>query len=273
MTKNISLSASGISRRKKQSVVATFSYASGMKLWDAHRCKPHYASGRKDVTFYEMALPASAPDSLKNYQAFFDAWNGAESRKDASMGHKYIVALPRELSREQQVEVVRTFIYENFTKFGYPALYAIHSGKADEHPKPGSIPAVEKHEDNPHVHIITAARRVDKHGFQATKVAGRVTYKREFLLNLRKNWANLLNATFERLALDTRFDYRSYKEQGIDRLPTRHIGPRAMALEMKAVKTTVGAQHQEIIQQNTQREAQRTRDVGREYVEELELER
>lgn len=272
MVRNISLCPSGISRRKQQSAVASFAYASGLKLRDAYKGKTYYASGRKDVTFYELLLPASAPEGLKDFQAFFDAWNEAETRKDASMGHKYIIALPRELSREQQVEVVRAFIQENFVKFGYPALYAIHSGKADEHPKPDNILALEKREDNPHVHIVTAARKVDEHGFQATKLEGRATYRKEFLLDLRKSWTKHLNTTFERLGLETRFTYRSYKDRGLDQLPTPHIGPKAMALEMRGVKTAIGDRYREVIQLNAERKAQRTFDANREYVEDLERE-
>lgn len=273
MLESISLSAFGISRGQGQSVVAAFAYASGQKFRDSRTGKTHYSSGRTDVISRGLILPPSAPRGFEDLQTFFDAWNQAEKRKDASMGHKYIIALPNELSTEQQVEVVREFIRKNFTKTGYPALYAVHSGKASEHLKPASIEAAGQREDNPHVHIIASARKVDEHGFQATKLDGRATYKRAFLLALRRSWADHLNATFERLGLETRVDHRSYKERGIDRIPTAHIGPKAMALEMCGKETAVGDRHRNTIQHNHAREVQRPRDAGYDKTAELELER
>lgn len=274
MLHTISLRATGVSRGKGQSVVSACVYAFNQTLRDSYNGKTYYASGRSDVISCGLVLPPSASKAFENRQAFFDAWNLAEKRKDASMGHQYIIALPNELSAGQQVEVIREFIHENFTKAGYPALYAIHSGKADEHLKPTGIEAVHKNrEDNPHVHIIVAARKVDEHGFQATKLDGRATYKREFLLTLRKSWADHLNATFERLGLELRVDHRSYKDRGIDQIPTPHIGPKAMALEMRGVKTAVGDRYRDVIRQNRMREAQRPRTTDREIAVEATLER
>lgn len=273
MLTTISLFSSNVSRKQGGSAVGAYSYASGQKFRDSHTGITYYSSGRTDVISYGLILPPSAPKSFEDPQLFFDAWNQAEKRKDASMGHKHRIALPNELSAEQQVEVVMEFIHKNFTKAGYPALYAFHSGKADEHVKPASIEAPHQREDNPHVHIIASARKVDEHGFQATKLDGRATYKREFLLALRKSWADHLNATFERLGLEVRVDYRSYKDREIDQLPTPHIGPKAMALEMRGVKTAVGDRYRNTIQRNRMREAQRLRNADYERTAELELER
>lgn len=273
MLTTISLSSSNVSSRQGGGAVGAYSYASGQKFRDSRTGKTYYSSGRTDVASCGLILPPSAPKGLEDPQTFFDAWNQAEKRKDASMGHKYIIALPNELSAEQQVEVVMEFIHENFTEAGYPALYAIHSGRADEHVKPASIEATRQREDNPHVHIIASARKVDEHGIQATKLDGRSTYKRAFLLALRKSWADHLNAMFERLGLEIRVDHRSYKDRGIDRIPTAHIGPKAMALEMRGEKTTVGDRYRNAIQQNRVREVQRPRDAGYDKTAELEVER
>ena len=273
MLTTISLSSSNVSRRQGGGTVGAYSYASGQKFRDSRTGKTYYSSGRTDVISRGLILPPSAPRGFEDLQTFFNAWNQAEKRKDASMGHKYIVALPNELSAEQQTEVVRAFIHKNFTEAGYPVLYTIHSGKASEHLKPASIEAAGQREDNPHVHIIASARKVDEHGFQATKLDGRATYKRAFLLALRRSWADHLNATFERLGLETRVDHRSYKERGIDRIPTAHIGPKAMALEMCGKETAVGDRHRNTIQHNHAREVQRPRDAGYDKTAELELER
>ena len=49
----------------------------------------------------------------------------------------------------------------------------------------------------------------------------------------RKDLADTINATNEQLGITLHWEHRSFKEQGIDREPTIHIGAVANALERK----------------------------------------
>lgn len=49
----------------------------------------------------------------------------------------------------------------------------------------------------------------------------------------RKDLADTINATNEQLGIAVHWEHRSFKEQGIDREPTIHIGAVANALEYK----------------------------------------
>jgi len=46
----------------------------------------------------------------------------------------------------------------------------------------------------------------------------------------RRDLADTINATNERLGIAVHWEHRSFKEQGIDREPTIHIGAVANAL-------------------------------------------
>jgi len=53
----------------------------------------------------------------------------------------------------------------------------------------------------------------------------------------RKDLVDTINATNEQLEIAVHWEHRSFKEQGIDREPTIHIGTVANALERKGIQT------------------------------------
>ena len=66
----------------------------------------------------------------------------------------------------------------------------------------------------------------------------------------RKDLADTINATNEQLGIAVYWEHRSFKEQGIDREPTIHIGAVANALERKGIQTERGNINREIIKRN-----------------------
>ncbi len=51
----------------------------------------------------------------------------------------------------------------------------------------------------------------------------------------RKYLVDTINATNEQLGIGVHWEHRSFKEQGIDKGPTIHIGATANALERKGI--------------------------------------
>ena len=66
----------------------------------------------------------------------------------------------------------------------------------------------------------------------------------------RKDLADTINAANEQLGIALHWEHRSFKEQGIDREPTIHIGAIANALERKGIQTGRGNINREIIKNN-----------------------
>lgn len=67
------------------------------------------------------------------------------------------------------------------------------------------------------------------------KIAGE-----DFIPHLRNRFADITNAVLAERGIERRYDARSYKDMGIDRTPTEHLGTRAAALEAIGVSTVVG---------------------------------
>ena len=66
----------------------------------------------------------------------------------------------------------------------------------------------------------------------------------------RKDLADTINTVNEQLGVAVHWEHRSFKEQGIDREPTVHIGAVANALECKGIQTDRGNINREIIRHN-----------------------
>ncbi|MCM1175878.1 MAG: MobA/MobL family protein [Blautia sp.] len=77
----------------------------------------------------------------------------------------------------------------------------------------------------------------------------------------RRDLADTINAANEKLGLAVRWEYRSFKEQGIDREPTIHIGAIANALERKGRLDlpTVSGKHLRRISKREVRQQGRTK--------------
>ena len=250
MIKTNIVRADGISRGAGQSVAGHLAYCTGRAYRDSYYGKKAYGEKRADLVFDELLLPSQAPAALREYQAFLDAWNASEKHPRALMAHKYILALPNELDAAEWIGLARSYAQEMFVSRGFPVFYAIHRGLASEHPKPESIQAGGTREDNPHVHLLAAFRQVGENGFLDTKYAGRTTYGKDFLRQVRQNWCACVNRSYERQGVDVRFVEGAYRNGLMAGLPTKHIGPYAMRLEAAGIKTEAGDRYRSILSQN-----------------------
>ena len=118
---------------------------------------------------------------------------------------------------------------------------------------------------NPHAHILLTMRPMDAQGKWLPKSkkeyvldengarirlsSGRYKTRRVDLVDWnsqenaevwRKVWADLANEFLERNNCPERIDHRSYERQGIDQLPTVHIGVAASQMEKKGIATERG---------------------------------
>lgn len=58
-----------------------------------------------------------------------------------------------------------------------------------------------------------------------------------FLYRSRESWAEKVNQELERKNVPQRVDHRSYNEQGIEQIPTQHIGVSANAMEKRGIES------------------------------------
>lgn len=253
-----------ISRGTGQSAIASAAYRSGDHLKDARSGKD-WDYGRKErIADKGIMLPDNAPAAYQDRNTLWEAVENIEKSSKAQLAREYEMALPKlqgfTAEQEQAIhrEMVRTFIQENFVKEGRCADYAIHLGE------PGT-----GHPANDHVHIMTTMRplnedgswgdkqhkvyeldeagnrvpMLNKDGSQKTDKQGRKQWKahtekttdwdsKENLERIREAWADAVNKTLDRYNPGAaHVDHRSYEERDSLKLPTRHEGYKARALQ------------------------------------------
>ena len=142
-----------ISRAGGRSAVASAAYRSGEKLYNEETGLIHDFTKKGGVVFCEIILPKNAPDKYMDRQTLWNDVQQIEKRCDARFAREVEVALPVEMTREQQIKCVRNYIRENFISKGMIADWALH----------------DKDDGNPHAHIMLTVRGFDKNQEWATK--------------------------------------------------------------------------------------------------------
>ena len=136
-----------ISRVGGRSAVASAAYRSGEKLYNDETGITHDFTRKGGVILCEIMLPPNAPERFSNREVLWNEVQQIEKRSDAQFAREIEVALPAEMSREEQIECVRSFIQDNFVSEGMIADWALH----------------DKGDGNPHAHIMLTLRGFDEH--------------------------------------------------------------------------------------------------------------
>ena len=88
-----------------------------------------------------------------------------------------------------------------------------------------------------------------------------------FLRTIREEVSGKVNTALESLGLEIRVDHRSYKEQGIDKIPQIHLGVAAAAMERKGIETERGNINRKIRAANELTEQIAAKDAEIEEIE------
>ena len=219
-----------LSRRHHRHIIAAAAYRSGERLYDNHYECFHDYTSKKGIVYREILLPPNAPPRFCNREVLWNAVELVEQRKDSRLAREAEFALPREFSFDEQVEVARKFVLENFVSLGMCADLCIH----------------HQNVKNPHAHVLLTDRPVDKNGFVAKKDPS--WNQKAVLLYWRESWARTLNEGYKRKGIQKRVTHESYKTRGItDRKPTKHLGYRVLAYAKRHQKTDQLLEHLDIL--------------------------
>ena len=248
-------------KQSQRSVVAAVAYRSGEKLENERTGKISDYRHKPDITHSEIQLPKNAPKEFQDREKLWNSVELKEKRQDAQLAREILVAIPKELTSEQQIKLVHDYVQKNFVDEGMVADWSIHDPKKDEkgNPKPA----------NPHAHILLTTRSLRSNGSWAPKQTstykkdkngqripqidpktgeqkrgknGRRLWKRETkptnnwndrenVEKWRKAWAIECN---QYLTPEQQIDHRSYKRQGKKQIPTIHEGYYARKIEREA---------------------------------------
>ena len=115
-----------IGRSKGQSSVASSSYRAGEKMLDQETGIVHDYTRKQGIVYSEVLLPSFAPKEYKNREILWNAVQKIETNRNAQLAREIEVALPRELSRMEQIEAVQSYVKGNFVSVGMCADWSLH---------------------------------------------------------------------------------------------------------------------------------------------------
>ena len=225
------LSLKMIKRSDGRSALAAAAYRSAALLHDARTGLTHDYRRKQDVLASGIELPDGVNAAWAiDRQSLWNAAEAAERRKDAQTAGEFELALPGELTEEQNMELARSFAGELVREYGCAADWAIHGA-----PRGGD-------ERNVHAHILITVREAlaDGPGGKIRLVQEQARLKREGqklsreqLRDLRERWADLANHALAEAGHDVRIDHRSHEARGVGIIPTRKVGVHASAMRRK----------------------------------------
>jgi len=253
------LSIKVMSRNKGKSAVAAAAYRAASKIKNEYSGITYDYTRKKGIVHTEIMLPDNAPKEYADRVVLWNAVEETEKSVNAQLAREIEVALPRELTREQNIQLVRDYVQKHFVSEGMAADICLH----------------DKNDGNPHCHILLTMRPFNNDGSWGAKSKKEYmldgngeriklkngTYKtrkintvdwndREKSEQWRKGWSDCVNAVFKEHGIEKEIDNRSYKRQGIDKIPTIHMGHEATALERKGIRTERGDINREIAKMN-----------------------
>ena len=196
-----------ITRNKGHSAVGKAAYRSAEKLHDERLDKTFDYSKKSDVFHKEIMSPEKDVEFTKDRESLWNHVESCDKRKDARTALEIEVTLPKELSYEQNIKLVKEYVKNEFLTKGVIADVCFHKGHGM---------------DQPHAHIMLVTRKLEN-GELGKKIER--LYERSFLYEQREEWANCVNKHLAKAGLDIRIDHRSNKERGIDLEPQNKIGP------------------------------------------------
>ena len=238
------LSMRNVTRNSGKSFFEYVAYVNGTRLRDPESGRICDRTSKDEVQATGIVLCDHAPKEWQDKEILWKDVLKNETKSNARLGKDFNAALPFELSDEEKIKCIDQFS-ERLAQHGMCVNWAFHNKS-----------------DNPHAHFLCTTRLVDQEGnwvkqkvkteYVLDENGNRVpllnpdgTQKRgkkndlrwkqkktwisdfdqkDFLKTARQEWQDVVN---QFLDSEHQIDCRSYKEQGVDRVPTIHLGKGA----------------------------------------------
>lgn len=241
-----------------RSSIACAAYRSGEKLNDIGSGTSKFYVREVQPEAY-MLTPNNAPEWASDRETLWNKVEQVEKAYNAQLAREFNVALPIELSNEEQTKLAIEFCKKAFVEKGMVADLSIH----------------RDHDNNPHFHVMLTMREFDEKGnfkpkshsvYELDSNGNRIkldngSYKRikietndwnnkDNMKVWRKMWENMANSALERNGISERISCESYKNSNIEYFPTVHEGYVVRKLEEKGINTEIGDRNRQVKEYN-----------------------
>ena len=256
----IHLNAKIISRggEKPQSAVASAAYRSGTKIYCEYDGEIKDFSRKGHVIYSEILLPEYAPKEFADRSVLWNAVENFEKGSRAQLSREIEFSLPCELDADERLKAAKK-LAEFFRDKGMVVDMNLHN---PDHKNP-----------NPHCHLMLTMRPFQKDGtflekkcwreyeldengqkiptkkgndYKSHKVYATDWDDKGNVEKWRALWADIETDFYKKNGYEITVEHRSFERQGIDLLPTIHMGASVTAMERKGIKTEVGNMNREI---------------------------
>ena len=244
-------------RSKGKSAVAGAAYQSGEKLFSEYDQKTKNYTHKRGIVYTEIILPANAPPEYADRATLWNAVEAVEKQWNSQLARRFVLALPREVPAEHYPQMLQGYCQEYFVSKGMCCDLAIHDPDPPGH--------------NPHAHIMLTMRAMDERGKWLPK--SRKVYdldengerirlpsgnwkshkentvdwnEQHYGEEWRHGWEVIQNQYLEQAGSSERVDLRSYERQGVDVIPTVHMGPAVTQMERRGIQTNIGNLNRDI---------------------------
>lgn len=254
------------------------SYMSNKKMRDKNINRTFSAKSKDEVVFNEMLYADRVDQKIRTQSKFWNSVEAVEKQYNAQVARTFEIALPHELTLEQNLEVAKAYA-QSLIDDGLPAVqYAMHMKQG-----------------NWHMHLMIPMRdyqngrwcdkekseymkdeegnkipELDENGKQKTRTRkGKGTEKIWKRIKVNRNkwndksyakiWreraATLQNEALERYGFNVRVDHRSYKDRGINKIPQKHEGYNARKIEREGGISEICEYNREVTKLNAELES------------------
>lgn len=180
---------------KPRSAVESAAYRSGTKMTNEYDGVTHDYTRKRGVVYSEIVLPLHAPEKFSDRSTLWNSVEEIEKSGNAQLAREIEVSLPRELDREQKIRLVRNYVDGCFVPARMCADFSIHDRQDGKY----------------------KSRRADTTDWNDRGKAE----------EWRKLWADYVNHSLAERGIHETVDHRSYKRQGIEKIPSVHMGAAA----------------------------------------------
>ena len=174
-------------------------------MFDPLNNRIYNSTNKKEVVHCETVGPPNAAAWMLDPLALWAHTEQRENRKDSVLFSEWEGALPNELSLDECKVIVSGFVTEYMVGEGMVVSWALHDKKG-----------------NRHFHAMCTTRDIEGDGFGSKNNRWRHW---AMLYKTREGLAKHINMALEKAGFPQRVTHKSYADLGIDREPTKHVGP------------------------------------------------
>lgn len=149
---------------------------------------------KNDLYKSGIVLTEDAPARFYDRATLWGEIEKSEKRKDSQLCRNFIISLPKELNAEQNEELLKKYLKNNFVKLGMCADYAIHDIN-----------------NKPHAHVMLTMRKCENGGFSKKKA--REWNDPKLAEVWRRQWSVLVNKTLRENGHNNTITHLSFLRQ------------------------------------------------------------